>query len=81
MGWGMGMFGIELVATTHDGKRVHIDAPNEWGGLLTADEGVSYATDMLKKYGQWDKYDKVEVYENTKGLVHTVYSKDFKPNG
>ena len=58
-----GMTGIELVGVTWDGRRVHLDDANEFGGFLNAKEAEHYAKQQLVDYGLWDKYEKIEVYD------------------
>ena len=57
-----GMMGIECVATKWNGKRILLDQMNEWGGFLTPDEAVNWATKELVNMTQSQKYEKIEVY-------------------
>jgi hypothetical protein len=57
----LGMLGIECIATTWDGKRIHLNSMNEWGGFLTVDEAADWAKKELVNYTQARKYEKIEI--------------------
>lgn len=69
---GFPMEGIVLVGVTWDGKRLHLNEMDEWGGFLTADEGVHWATEQITKYTQWTRYEKIEVHDFKRGKGNTL---------